>query len=314
MKKWGRVLVSVLLLVSVLCSGTVWAVQSPETGSGDPYAEFHEEIGKTVKEIYISSFLKLQTVQQDLASISTARTISSSNLKVELENRLQNIKKEQSETLKQALVSYGAVPIQDENDFAQLKSIPGDWQTGTDVFYWPETKEISFLTWFSGNSPILDMWGDYDLLSMEMKNDNGWYWNNISAMAVFNDKNMNPDNVFDVGEADKYHVISGNRVSARSDFWNGCIFNIQDETIQGMVFLNGLTGMIMQGWMQTRGSSRSNYVKADFEHNYRRHIFDAVVVSGSSITDFNLSVSYSNQGGSWFRTSGSRLAEIPAGY
>lgn len=234
---------------------------------------------------------------------------------LELEKELCTIRKSQYTELERVLLPYGAVSIQNQDENAiQLTSVPGDWQTESYIFYWPETKEFSYWAWFYSSTPILDMWGDYDLLSMEMKNDNGWYWNNIKAAAMFNDKNMNPDNAFEVGAADKHGIVSGNRVSARADFWNGCIFNIQDQTIQGMVFLNGLSWLLMQGWLQTRGSSRTNYVKADFEHNYRRHIFDAVVVSGSSITDFNLNVTYSNQGGSWFRTSGSKIVEIPSGY
>lgn len=44
MKKWGRVLVSILLLGSILCSSAVWAVQTPKMGSGDPYEAFHREV------------------------------------------------------------------------------------------------------------------------------------------------------------------------------------------------------------------------------------------------------------------------------
>lgn len=302
----------------MLSSSNVWALQKSQIKLNDPYAEFHSKINKIVEEIYFVNFLKVQEIQQKIAMVSAEASLSTgtdNSHMLELSKKLNEIEKERYLNLEKALTSYGAVPVSKETlPSVQPKSIPGDWQTGSDIFYWPETKEFSFYAWFMGNTPILDMWGDYDLLSMEMKNDNGWIWNNIAAMAVFNDKNMNPDLAFDVGEADKYHVVSGNHVSARSDFWNGCIFNIQDKTIQGMMFLNGLTFMMMEGWLQVCGNSRVNYVKADFEHNYKRHIFDIVAISGSNITDFNLNVSYSNEGGSWFRTSGSRVAEIPSGY
>lgn len=318
MKKWGRIIISILLLGSILCSSSVWAIKDTDGLANDPYAEFHEEIDQIVKEILISGFIKEQSVYQEIGSIMTKENNFTTNKEddlLKLEKGLRSIRKSQYTELEKALIPYGAVPIQNKDESTiQLASIPGDWQTESYIFYWPETKEFSYWAWFYSSTPILDMWGDYDLLSMEMKNENGWYWNNIKASAMFNDKNMNSDNFFEVGAADKHGIISGNRVSARADFWNGCIFNIQDQTIQGMMFLNGLSWMLMQGWLQTRGSSRANYVKADFEHNYKRHIFDAVAVSGSSITDFNLSVSYSNQGGSWFRTTGSRLVEIPAGY
>ena len=56
---------------------------------------------------------------------------------------------------------------------------------------------------------------------------------------------MNLDHILHVGQADKYSVTSGNCVFAHFDFWNDYISNIQDQTIQGMVFLNGLKGTLI---------------------------------------------------------------------
>ena len=53
MKKWIRVLVSVFLLGSILCSSGVWAIQEPEIGIGsDTYDTFHREIEQKIKGIY----------------------------------------------------------------------------------------------------------------------------------------------------------------------------------------------------------------------------------------------------------------------
>lgn len=92
------------------------------------------------------------------------------------------------------------------------------------------------------------------------------------------------------------------------------VVNVRDQTTGNAILGNtyGLSDLLLIGWLQTRGSSRVNYVRADFEHNYKWIVFSSVSVSGADIKNFNLNVTYSKESMRWSRTAGSKRVEIPA--
>lgn len=318
MRKWSRVFISVLLLASIFCSSGVWAIGKPKAGSEDPYAAFHREIEAKIKGIYYKYSSEKASIRAKMGGNIRSRGVITDDMQqdmVLLDQEIQAIQQDYKDEMRQMLESYGAVYI-DNQGTVELRYNPGNVQTHSDdAAYFQNTKEFCYIIAFECVPPILDdMWGDYDLISMEMKNNNGWSWNNISTTVWVNDLADTGSGMTCLGDADKYHVISGNYASARSDFWNGCIFNVKDKNGQLFAVRVGLSDILMVGWLQTRGNSRSNQVKADFEHNYKKNVFNFFSITGASIKDFNLQVSYSAEINRWSRTTGSRWVEIPAGY
>lgn len=316
MKKWGRILISVLLLGSVLCSSAVWAMQAPETGSGDPYEAFHREIDAKIKEIYCRYSAEKASIRAERDNKIAAKGAMANDMQNDialLGQKMQAVQRDYQNELKAMLESYGAVWLEDASP-ALLSSDAGQMQTESNISYFSNTKEFFYIAAFSATPFLNDMWGDYDLASMEMKDDNGWNWNTIDVTAFYNNHTMSDSTRIEMGQANQYHIYSGTHVSARTDFWNGCIFNIKDQTTGSAILGNayGLSDILLIGWLQTRGASRVNYVRADFEHNFKRFVVSSVSVSGADIKNFNLNVTYSKESMRWTRTAGSRRAEIPS--
>lgn len=315
MRKWSRVFISVLLLASIFCSSGVWAVKGSEIVSRDPYEELHREIEEKIKDIYCNYSSQAASVRAEIRNSVETKGIVSDEVSwavQPLEREMQMIQQDYKSEMKEMLESYGAVWLED--DSPSLLSDAGQVQTDSNVAYMSTTKEFCYIAAFYATTFLNDMWGDYDLVSMEMKDDNGWNWNKISVTAYFNNYTMSDSTMTEMGEDNQYHIISGTHVSARTDFWNGCIFNVRDQTTGNAILGNtyGLSDLLLIGWLQTRGTSRVNYVRADFEHNFKRFIVSSVSVSGADIKNFNLNVTYSRESMRWTRTAGSKRAEIPA--
>ena len=317
MKKWIRVLVSVFLLGSILCSSGVWAIQEPEIGIGsDTYDTFHREIEQKIKGIYCRYSSEAASIRAEMGGNVKARSVFSDGMQQDmqsLDQKMQIVQTNYEDEMKEMLESYGAVWIKDDSP-ALFSSDAGQMQTDSNVAYFSNTKEFCYIAAFYATTFLNDMWGDYDLVSMEMKDENGWSWNKISVTAYFNNYTMSDSTMTEMGEANQYHIVSGTLVSARTDFWIGCIFNVRDQPTGNAILGNtyGLSDLLLIGWLQTRGSSRVNYVRADFEHNYKWIVFSSVSVSGADIKNFNLNVTYSKESMRWSRTAGSKRVEIPA--
>lgn len=229
------------------------------------------------------------------------------------EQKMQAVRQNYHDVMQAMLELYGGVRLEDDSP-DMLSSDAGQMQTSSDVMYFSSTKEFCYIASFSAKTFLNDMWGDYDLVSMEMKDNNGWYWNDISVAAYFNNYKMTESSRIEMGMANKYEIISGSKVSARTDFWNGCIFNVRDQKTGNAIMGNsyGLSDLLLVGWLQTKGSSRVNYVKADYEHNYRAWIWEKVAISTTNLKDFSLGVEYSSEGRRWLRSTGSKRIEIPS--
>lgn len=238
------------------------------------------------------------------------------NKKMQVKNQMYS---EVDQTLKDLGFVKASTEIQsdeiDEN-IALQETEPGYMQTKSDAYYYSQTKE--FYYWvdydytetniFGVKSGLDDIWGDYDLVSMQHKDDNGWNWNNITVDAYMVYRNSL------AGSADKYHIISGTAVSNRDDFWNGCIFNVKDENPSPDINFC-IVKISLNGWLQTRGSSRSTQVKSEYEHNYKAWVFSSVQIESTGLnqSEFKMNVTYSKESKIWRRSAGSRVVQIPNG-
>ena len=153
----------------------------------------------------------------------------------------------------------------------------GYMQTTSSVSYDSKTKEFYYFVEYDYNEKralgyygLDDSWGDYDLVSMQHKENTDWYWNNIIVTANlahgFTGNSL-------AGKADKYQILdkglfNASAVSNREDLWNGCIFNIKDDDVSGPQQYSGhIRYITLEGWLKPTGSDKSTQVKSEYEHN-----------------------------------------------
>lgn len=164
-----------------------------------------------------------------------------------------------------------------------------------------------------------DSWGDYDLVSMQHKDNADWHWNNIIVTANLAVGNRTSSIA---GKADKYGILDNGvsnacAVSNRNDFWNGCVFNIKDANVKVVTGQSSTTTEVktvtLEGWLAPTGSNKTANVKSEYEHNYEKNVFSKVEINGVSLDNdsFSMNVTYEKFSGSWQRSSGSRLCTIP---
>lgn len=207
-------------------------------------------------------------------------------------------------------INYDANSSDEAVDSISLLAAPTSLKVSSVIAYYPSTKEFYYYVEYVID--LTDDWDTYDFVSMQLKDENGWYWNDIIVTTFRRDYG------FDVmsGKASKYGVISGNDVYCRADFWSGNVFAIRDGYRPTMFGTQSyINKIIVQGWLQVTGSSTSNQVKSDFEHNYKYilPIFGAEVTSVNlDKPTFKMSISYKNEQQHWAATAGSWAISIPS--
>ena len=344
------------LLTFFLLFNTVAYAQTGENekNNKDPYEAFHNEISDMVASIREIGDSNIELIENQIYELNTEsvflleqnlniNSIESTQMRYndilseinELEEEIVAIKKETDQEIASKLKEKGFIfctsrETESDSDIVNTMRLQGcdagNMQTSSYVHYYPATKEFYYYVCYDYNAKnslgayvgLDDSWGDYDLVSMQLKDDNGWYWNNIRVTAKlaygFYNNNI-------AGIADKYSIIDSglsgtSHVSNRNDFWNGCIFNVKDSHISmPQSFSSEIRYVYVEGWLKTAGTSRSSQVKSEYEHNYEDWELGDVKISGTGLdyTNYKMEVSYSHQEGRWSRSAGSLVVTIPSG-
>lgn len=343
--------ICLILTTACLCMGPISA--SAEVENTDPYAEYHKMVDDMVSAIvenYENQSNRLETQINEIKEecsimLQENNAARSANLSVleqadallyqeklleieALETDQEELEEEKQDAIWNQLAGLGFVNgATDGEKFItetgeqiplqpQLQALEaGQMQTSSSVMYQPQYKEFYYYVEYRGD--LADWWKDYDLVSVQHKDDNGWYWNAVTVKGYEVTTNGTNTLLETIHCATKYSITEGSRISAREDFWNGTIFNVNDRTSQNMGtnYLSYLNKVTVQGWLHVNGEIRSTMVKSDFEHNYQ-----TLLVRGGNITSsildpvsFAMSVSYETETLRWLRTAGSRYITIPAG-
>ena len=343
-----------LILIFVFCVLSFNIGTYANNNEQDPYYDFHMQISSTIEEMRFERNKKIQAVEDQMDNLKTFATDllnERATYSVEKENtyknitkklsqlnsEVQEIKKEYSTSLEYYLENIGFVLIDDNIDFehtdkkivhTSASTNANYMQTTSTLTYFPTTKDFYYYVEYDYNQKNLfgayiglsDSAGDYDLVSMQHKETMDWYWNNIIVTAEFANA-WDATGSASAGKADKYRIInncnvpnSPSRVSNRNDFWNGCVFNVDDTAIK---YSDGYDSEIryvtLEGWLQSSGTATSSAVKSEYEHNYQKWVFSSVTVSGVNLNDssFSMEVSYSKSSGVWQRSAGSRVCILP---
>jgi hypothetical protein len=153
--------------------------------------------------------------------------------------------------------------------------------------------------------PYDSLWDTYDILSAQIRYDNGWRWTEMTVSTYDNWGNR-------TGRTDG-NTHTGNGVTLRNDFWNGKAYNIYDLSTwsQADVQTYKTKEMLLDGWIQA-GSTSSNQVKSNFEHNWKESSLNlSANISQVSLSGFALNVSYSRVNKSWQRGSNALVINKP---
>lgn len=152
--------------------------------------------------------------------------------------------------------------------------------------------------WDWTNGMIYDaLWDTYDLVSAQLHYDNGWRWRSMECQTwdqYGNETGFTDGNSWNT---------RGDGVTLRSDFWQGKIFNLYDQ-YNPVTYAYKTDTVRIAGWI-TPGSTATNEVKSDFEHNWRTIEWGASITSANFI-DFNLQVQYTNAHYHWMRGSNAK--------
>lgn len=319
-----------------------------EKNDTDPYYEYHlkissdldsmretrnEQIAVHQKQIEEFRNYSMELYNEFLESLSMESQSTYNDIVDSisvLEGKIKNIQDEYFNDVYAYLQENGMEIVDNSNESTVSEDIhlsatdAGKMQTTSSVSYNSTTGEFYYFVeydyygqnWISTYVGLNDMWGDYDLVSMQHKENTDWYWNNIIVTANlaygFYGNSL-------VGKADKYQILdtgffNTSSVSNREDFWNGCIFNIKDDEVSGpQSFSSNIRYVTVEGWLKPTGSAKTTLVKSEYEHNYKEWIWNGVTVGATDLDDpsFSLEVSYTKSSGSWRRSAGSRNCTLP---
>lgn len=340
-----------LILIFVFCLLSFNIGTYANNNEQDPYYDFHMQVSSAIEEMRFERNKKIQAVEDQMDNLKSSATDllneratysvekestykNITNQLSQLNSKVEEIKKEYSTSLENYLKNIGFVLIDDNIGFentdqkivhTSASTNANYMQTTSTLTYYPATKEFYYYVEYDYNQQNLfgaylglsDSAGDVDLVSMQHKESTDWYWNNIIVSAEFADTTMG--NGF-AGKADKYGIISNcfvpdspSRVSNRIDFWNGCVFNVDDTACKYYEYNSEIRYVTLEGWLQSSGTATSSAVKSEYEHNYKKWVLDKVAVSGVNLNDasFSMEVSYSKLSGVWQRSAGSRVCTLP---
>ncbi len=145
----------------------------------------------------------------------------------------------------------------------------------------------AYWDWTPTDGAYDTVWGTYDLVSAQLESDDGWRWRSLECQTWDqwgNETGFTDGNSWNT---------RGDGVSLRDDFWNGKIFNLCDlcEPISNTY----KTDMVrISGWV-TPGSTPTNRVKSNFEHNWGNTATGlSASIASTSFDNFTLSVTYNN--------------------
>lgn len=345
-------IICMTLIATMIMSLLVFSASAEEAfaekNDTDPYYEYHLEISRdldsmretrneqiAVHQKQIEEFRNssMELYNEFLNTLSVERQTTYSDIVdsiSDLEGKIKNIQDKYFSDVYEYLQDNGMEIVDNSNELAVSQDIhlsatdAGKMQTTSSVFYNSATGEFYYLVEYDYYEQNLlgayvglnDIWGDYDLVSMQHKENTDWHWNNIVVTANLSNGYYG-DSL--VGKADKYQILdtglfNASSVSNREDFWNGCIFNIKDDEISGPPnFRAHIRYVTVEGWLRPAGSAKTTLVKSEYEHNYKEWIWNGVTVGATDLDDpsFSLEVSYTKSSGSWRRSAGSRSCTLP---
>lgn len=348
MKKLGCIAMAVALL-SLLMAFNVSAAEAPgQNITTDPYYDYHLSISAKIDEMRELRNSQIETKQKAIEELRTRsmelyeNSVNSFSAESQttyneiiksidlVEEQIKTIQSEYFDNVYSYLRSVG-MEIIDTGDNEEINGSihlsatdAGNMQTTSSVSYSTLTDEFYYFVEYDYNQQNLvgtyvglnDMWGDYDLVSMQHRENSDWYWDNIIVTA--NLANGFYGNSL-VGKADKYQILDAgffgtNSVSNREDLWNGCIFNVKDSEVTGAQnFSSEIRYVTLEGWLKPTGTETSVQVKSEYEHNYQKLAWNSVTIGSTDLDDpsFSLEVIYEVVSGVWRRSAGSRLCTIP---
>lgn len=349
MKK-SQKLLSLGITLSLLFAFFTFSVSAQEI-SEDPYFDYHLQISKDIDQLREVRNAKINMLQEEISSCceqasnlykdrvsySDCSQIKYNDLVQQIESLdadMLETRQDFYDSINQYLNSLGFIAVNDENtqdvinkDIHLSATDAGKMQTNSSVYYNSSTNEFYYYVEYDYTGKNLfgeyvglnDSWGDYDLVSMQHKDNADWHWNNIIVTANLAVGNRTSSIA---GKADKYGILDNGvsnacAVSNRNDFWNGCVFNIKDANVKVVTGQSSTTTEVktvtLEGWLAPTGSNKTANVKSEYEHNYEKNVFSKVEINGVSLDNdsFSMNVTYEKFSGSWQRSSGSRLCTIP---
>ena len=348
MKTTKRAISLVLVFVFLISFSTVTASAVESNPISDPYYEYHLNISYSIDSLRAERSAQLEPLQNELTSLrtdakelyeeranftqDTQMTYTNLVNQIDMINtKIQQVEDKYFNNVASYLYSQGFVEIDSDidesvtNDGFHLSATDaGYMQTTSNVTYNTTTGEFYYFVEYDYNEQSLfgayvglnDMWGDYDLVSMQHKENNDWFWNNIIVSA---DLGIGFSGTTLAGKADKYQILSNGlagarAVSNRNDFWNGCIFNIKDaEVTAHQSHSSEIRYVTLEGWLEPGGSQTTCQVKSEYEHNYAEWVWSSVAIGATLLDDenFTMDVTYELSSGAWNRSAGSKRCTIP---
>lgn len=346
MKKAVIILVVLSMLIS-FCTISTFA----EEGQRDPFYEYHLLISYKVDELREQRNDQIELLQNEMQNYrnesmqlydeSSSTYSQKDQIAYEaliesialVEEKITAVDEQYYKSIEEYLTSLGMKVIDDFSSSCDVSDIhlsatdAGYMQTTSGVLYSYVTNEFYYHveydyagTFLGAYTGLNDLWGDYDLVSMQHKDNNDWYWNNIIVTANYADGFYGNENATLAGKADKYQILEGNMlggasaVSNREDFWNGCIFNVRDDQMNAQFdYSSEIRYVTLEGWLKPVGNSTETQVKSEYEHNYKTWVLASVAIGSTELNDdnFSLDVTYTKSSGSWRRSAGSRVCNIP---
>lgn len=160
----------------------------------------------------------------------------------------------------------------------------------------------AYWDWTPTNGIYDTFWDTYDLVSAQLESDYGWRWRSMECQTWDqwgNETGFTDGNSWNT---------RGDSVTLRDDFWNGKIFNLYD--LWNSTFYTYKTDIVrISGWI-TPGTTPTNRVKSNFEHNWRTiTIGGSASITSAQFVGFSLSVTYNNVHHNWLRGSNSVTIE-----
>lgn len=314
----------------------------------DPHYDYHLNISYSIDTLRAERSAQLEPLQNELTMLRASakemyeeRATFTQATQAEytalinevnvLNSQIQEIEDEYFEKVADFLHSQGFVDV-DSNvvddaasgDIHLSATDAGYMQTTSSVSYNSSTGEFYYFVEYDYNQQNIlgayvgldDTWGDYDLVSMQHKENDEWFWNNIIVSA---DLGIGFSGTTLAGKADKYQILSNGlagarAVSNRNDFWNGCIFNIKDaEVCAHQSHSSEIRYVTLEGWLEPGGSATTCQVKSEYEHNYEEWVWSSVAIGATLLDDenFTMDVTYESSSGVWNRSAGSKRCTIP---
>lgn len=348
MKQSKRIISLLLMLMLLFSFMSVSASATTTKPITDPHYDYHLSISYSIDALRAERSAQLEPLQKELttlrsdakelydnrAAFSQASQVEYTNLINEintLNTQIQAIEDKYFEDVALFLHSQGFVDVDSDADEAETSegfhlsaTDAGYMQTSSNVTYNSTTGEFYYFVEYDYNQQSLfgayvglnDIWGDYDLVSMQHKENDDWFWNNIIVSA---DLGIGFAGTTLAGKADKYQILSNGlagarAVSNRNDFWNGCIFNIKDDEVSAhQSHSSEIRYVTLEGWLEPGGSQRTCLVKSEYEHNYAEWVLSSVAIGATLLNDesFSMDVTYELSSGAWPRSAGSKRCTIP---